>query len=256
MVLYENYSTDELIMNLPYEHIEIGKIYPIILKDFKEFSKGLPFLKITKEKMQLEENELSNMSLAIFSIAKMYVDEFGIGFEIAYKMAIDNFTDLIRLITKKDFELGSVGEEMAFIYEENERTFEISESNFDTFREIVLKQNVVVEEKKYKDKVVDKWLKQASKAHSKDGGIEFAEMLSVVKNHTGMTYKDLMEQNIFQLYLDFKTVVLNKSYDTSILFKTVSDKIESVDYTKLNIDEMFEVKEYVTSASAILGKMS
>ncbi|MGL4450750.1 MAG: hypothetical protein ACRCX8_18975 [Sarcina sp.] len=256
MIIWNDYTTDELAMDLPCEHMEIGNIYPVRIKDFKEFSKYIYLLKITKEKLQIEDSELSDLSIAILGYTKVHTDELGLEFEDAYKLTVDNFIELIKIVTHKIFELGSIGDEIAFICEEDDRTFEISESNFSDFRDIVLKQNVVVEEKEYKDKVVNKWLKKARKAHSKDGGIEFAEMLAVVKNHTGITYRDLAMENIFQLQLDFKTVVLNKSYDTSILFKTVTDKVESVDYTKLNIEEMFEVKEYLTSASSVLGKMS
>ena len=257
MIIYGDYTTDDLILNLPCTEIkEIGTIYPIRIIDYKKFINSSQCLRMTKEKLKIKE-DISNLKLAFFGMIRLYEEILKID-DAKYleKLVIDEFKSLLKLVTKKDFEFGTYGDKIAFTSEVGEEFFEVNEENFDDLREIVFKQNVIVEEVEYEDKEVNKWLKKARKAHNKNGGIEFAEMVALVKNNGGLTYKEVCNQNIFQLYIDFKTITLSKSYDTSILFKTVSDKVESVDYTKLNIDEMFKVNEHLKQASGLYKKLS
>lgn len=255
MIIYEYYDTDDLIMNKPCFLDGVGNIYPVILNDYKKFSKYINYIKFNKELIGVKSDDISLLKLMFFSYVKSYTDNVFNGDQSeAIEKVSSDLIDLFKIVLKKNFELKICDEDIYFLSTEKDDMSEINEDNYDIIRGIILKQNVIHEEKIYEDEVANKWLKKAKKAHSKNQ-IDLAEIIALVKNNNGLTYSEILEQNMFQLYLDFKSISIGKEYEASILFKTVSDKVQNVDYSKLNIEELFNEKEHLMTADSLYNKL-
>lgn len=255
MIIYKYYDTDDLIMNKPCFLEGVGNVYPIVLNQYKEFSKYINYIKFNKELIGVKNDDISLLKLMFFSYVKSYTDNVFKGDQSeAIEKVSSDLIELFRIVLKKNFELKICDEDIYFLSAEKDDISEINEDNYDIVREIILKQNVIHEEKIYEDEVANKWLKKAKKAHSKNQ-IDLAEIIALVKNNNGLTYSEILEQNMFQLYLDFKSISIGKEYEASILFKTVSDKVPNVDYSKLNIEELFNEKEHLMTADSLYNKL-
>lgn len=94
-------------------------------------------------------------------------------------------------------------------------------------REIVMLQNGLAEQKIYKDKILEEWVNKAKNAR-KQKDIKFNDLIIFVKNKSHLKYSEVMNLNVLQFYCDYYYHVHDSDYSTSMLFKTVSDKIPNI----------------------------
>jgi len=103
--------------------------------------------------------------------------------------------------------------------------------NYDIVRQTIMKQNLMFEPKIYKNKLVQEWANKVLESRAKNSAnITFEDFITTVKNFDGLTYDQIMEQSIYQLYADFYRIGKMKEFDKSCLFATVSTEPISIQH--------------------------
>src|SRR5699024_5262698 len=81
----------------------------------------------------------------------------------------------------------------------------------------------------------------------KDNGTDFATIVTSVAAIGGKSYEQINDMTVYQLYMEFQRLAQKISYDTSILFATVAEKVK-IDGWNKEID-MFEEEKHALSRS-------
>lgn len=122
-----------------------------------------------------------------------------------------------------------------------------------------MKQNLLHEPKVFKNKLVQEWAEKTLKARQKNGvkyGIE--DVITTVKNYSGITYQEVMEQTIYQVYADFQRINKLKDYDVAVSFKCAgAEKIkipyfaEELNMFKNPYDDLFVDKSKLKNTNQV-----
>ena len=76
----------------------------------------------------------------------------------------------------------------------------ISIHNYEEVRNIIMKQNLMFEQKVYKNEMVREWAEMMLEERAKNSAkITIEDMITAVKNYNGLTYEQVMEETIYQL---------------------------------------------------------
>lgn len=195
------------------QYIEgIGLIYPVKIKDYDQF---LDYVHVLyPSKAHFNELNYPLLDLVLHGLGE--------------QNAIPIFEKLFSLVFKKEVSFLSDGGRYGFLIDENHA---ITNINYDKVREIIMKQNIVHEQKVYKDPLVQKWAMKAMEARAKNAiKMSLEDMLTTVSVFKGVSYDVLAEQTYYQLYSDFQRISKIKSYDSTILFKCAGAKDISLEY--------------------------
>jgi len=238
----------------------IGNIYPIILRDYDKFQECSSILQISKK--HFTESELPLLSLIFLSMNEL---------EFKEKELIKSFEKLFSLVLRKTVKLNANDDIFQFeimskrvnkknnnydlkdsddkdnIIKSSKVANKIDFSNYDTLREIIMKQNLIFEPKIYKDPLVQEWANKVLESRAKNSAkISIEDFITTVKNYDGLTYKQIMEQSIYQTYADFYRIGKIMQFEQSSLFATVSSEpigiqhfAENVDIWKSPYDDLF-----------------
>ncbi|MCY9594033.1 hypothetical protein PC41400_08065 [Paenibacillus chitinolyticus] len=202
---------------------EAGEIFPIKVKDYDEFNDCRNVLYINKNHFSNEYQEYPLLDLIVYG----YKDV-----EMIRQLKL-----LIKLVTGYDPQLHEDKNGCSFIISGDKKVYS---GNYDSFRRIVMRQNLLFEQKVYKNKLTQEWANKAIEAKSKNGiPITFEDMITTVSVITGKTYDQIGEQTIYQLTADFKRIARDKSYHTSIAMKCAGAEKVSIEHFAEEIN-MFE----------------
>ena len=206
------------------EFIEgIGNVYPIKLKNYDEFQECSNLLYISKS--NFKECDIPLLGLIFMSAEQLGVKE---------QDLIISFEKLFSLVLRTPVKLKS-NEEM-FWFEVDE-TSNINFYNYDVICSTIMKQNLLFAPKIYKDPLVQEWANKVLESRSKNSvKITIEDFITTVKNFGGLTYEQIMEQTIYQLYSDFYRIGKMKEYEKSCLFATVSVEPISIEHFAQNLD--------------------
>ena len=212
------------------EHIEgIGDIYPIKLKDYDKFQECSNLLYISKKHFQ--ECDIPLLGLIFMSAEQLGIKE---------EDLILSFEKLFSLVLRKTISLHSNNENFWFqdkIESEMKYNTIINFFNYDELRTIIMKQNLIFEPKVYKDPLVQEWANKVLESRSKNSvKITIEDFITTVKNFGGLTYEQLMEQTIYQLYADFYRIGKFKQFEQTSLFATVSMEKISIEHFAQSLD--------------------
>ena len=218
------------------EHIqEIGNIYPIKLINHDEFQECSKLLYISKSHFQEQD-------IPLLGLIFVYKEYLGINEEDL----ILSFEKLFSLVLRKTVEIKYDNDMFWFefkdkVLDENGKIKSLKRQinfyNYDSIREIVMKQNLIFEQKIYKDPLVQEWANKVLESRSKNSPkITIEDFITTVKNFDGLTYDQIMEQSIYQLYADFYRIGKMKEFEKSCLFATVSTEPISIQHFAQNID--------------------
>lgn len=241
MDIYRDYTTLDVMYDLPCNIQNCGLIYPIKIRDYIKFLKGynLYFTYTPKYLKALVPDEIKQGGLSK-TILLMYgqksqPDEFSKSKsenEILLEI-VNELEEVFSIITKQNitYNNGSfTGKDVI-----------INDKNFDFVKKVVALSNVIYQPNYYEDKEFAKVMEKARKAHNK-GGISFDEMIAYVKNNGKLTYEEVMNQNVLQFYADYNCQANNENYRTMMTFGCVSDD-KSIKKTKLTpafMNKLFE----------------
>lgn len=208
------------------------------MKDIKEFYiLGLPIdTEIGQcEFIKVKEYPDYFADLQIMSLNKLH---------IIYKYHEINknheFDDVIKELEKLTlFEIvtGILEIQMAYyrvflkVFGNEEVLYKINNQNFDYYRKLIMDMNCVKEEVINPNPEIQRFIEKSKRVKQQESEpLTFADIVSSVVGYNGLSYRDINEMTVYQLYMTFHRIAQIKGYDTSTLFATVSTekiKIES-----------------------------
>jgi hypothetical protein len=233
------------IFNKPILVEGVGSIYPVKLKDYDDFEETSDLLYISRN--HFASNDIPLLALMFGSASQLLKLDKTIEEEFTPEEAInkllDKFIKLFSIVTNS---------EVSFISGNNMEGFLIgisgfiSTHNYDIVREIIMRQNLMFEQKVFKNKKVQEWANKVLETKSKNQPkIDMEEMLSTVSIFTGKHYWDLENYTIYQIYSDFYRIRKMKSYDVSAMARCqghdieIDDFAEDLDIYKNPYDDLF-----------------
>ena len=119
----------------------------------------------------------------------------------------------------------------------------IEEQTFYEIRKLILETCVIKEEKINPNPEIQSWIEKSKRFKAQMGGdMTFSDIITSVSVGCSLTYEEINNLTIYQLYSNFYRIGHFKNYDTTTLFATVaSDKIDIESWSK-NIDMLAEEK--------------
>jgi len=196
-------------------------IYPVRLKDYDKFSEVSHLLHISKN--HFEETEYPLLMLVFMCMPQL---------NLTQEELIKKLEDTFSIITRKD---------VKFISDEKtkiegfvvDNTNIITTQNYEQIRDIIMKQNLIFEQKVYKNKLVQEWANKVLESRSKNSSkITMEDIITTVSVYKGKDYCDLIEYTLYQIYADFYRIRKMKKYDTDTLFATVAEKVTIEDFAE------------------------
>lgn len=208
-------------------------IYPVRLKDYDKFIEVSHLLHISKN--HFEENENPLLVLVFMCMQQL---------NLTLEEMIRKLEDTFSIVTRKDVKFTSNKNFEGFVIDS---TNIITTQNYEQIREIIMKQNLIFEQKVYKNKLVQEWANKVLESKSKNSAkISIEDIITTVSVYKGKDYEELIEYTIYQLYADFYRIRKMKKYDTDTLFATVSaekftieDFAEEINMFKSPYDDLF-----------------
>lgn len=117
------------------------------------------------------------------------------------------------------------------VFGNEEVLYKINNKNFDYYRKLVMDMNCIKEEIINPNPEIQRFIEKSKRVKQQESdSLTFADIVSSVVGFNGLSYKDINEMTVYQLYMTFHRIAQIKGYDTSTLFATVSTekiKIES-----------------------------
>jgi len=251
------------ILNNCYEYIEQNEegiitnemnIYPVIIEDYSKFQNLTRLLYICKD--NFTENEIPLLDLIVlYLISDETTDE---QLEINRKLRTDELCKLFSLIIKKQFKYKRENEVTEFISDDGKSI--INCNNYDGIRQLIMYQNLMFEQKIYKNKLVAEWAEATLKAKMKNQPkIGMEEMLTTISVKAHKHYWDLNKYSIYQIYSDFYRIRKDKNYDTGVMAQMqggtneVEDFAEQLDLYKNPYDSVFVDDKKMGGLESVCG---
>ena len=129
----------------------------------------------------------------------------------------------------------------------NEDSLEfINEKNFDFYRNLVLKMNCQKEEKINPNPEIQRAIERSRRVKASESEpLTFSSVVTSIVGYNGLTYEDINEFTIYQLYMTFYRISQFKNYDTSTLFATVAPPKSKIESWSKHINMFEEEKHFV-----------
>lgn len=223
------------------EYIEgIGNVYPILIKDYEDFRiLAEKFLIHNKDEFKIENEKITLFEIIVYSMINFEIEQNEINNKIDY--SIKSFIELLKLALRCK-EIYFDENNLSFkIDNEVTKNNEINKENFDIFRKIVMRQNLLYEPLVAADIVTQHYLNEYRKqkmldtsSHSSLEGI--LQILCLVK---GRNIKELLnEYTYYQVMGEFSRYQEMLSYEwiKSVMTSGLSDKQIKVNNIAREID--------------------
>jgi hypothetical protein len=225
MSLQDLFAQPEIVVD-ENNNKNIITIYPIKIKDYEKFSQCSDLLYLSKNHFDESIRKFSLLELLVYSFQSLELTE---NLKLTYEDFLDKFCKLFSMVTLKN---------VCFI--EKDLTFWVNDggyinpNNYEKVRMIIMKQNLIHEQRVYKTKLMNEWAMKAIKAKQKNApNISLEDMVSTVSVGAGKNYCDLQDYTIYQIYSDFYRFRKTINYDTSVQYKCHLDSsIKLEDYAE------------------------
>ncbi|CAH0118523.1 hypothetical protein PAE9249_01012 [Paenibacillus sp. CECT 9249] len=222
-----------------------GPIYPVKLKHYDEFRQCSSVLYYSKLHFNEQFQTFPLLDLLIFGLRDEQVT--------------DMLKRLFCLVLRKNVEYIELGDKYAFLTDDGNA---VRRDNYDEIRKIVMRQNLLFEQKIYRNELTQAWANKVLQAKAKQGvNITLEDMVTTVSAITGKSYDQLAEQTIYQLHADFKRIAKDKDYQTSIAMMCAgADQInvrhfaEQIDLFENPYDALFVGKERLTQLDRAMSQ--
>lgn len=214
------------ILGLPIE-TELGNFNFLLVKEYPDYFIDLQVVSMSKlqiiyKYMELNKdgslngflNQLNNLSL----------------FEIVF--AIPELTEsYVKVIDK-------------MVDSDSNPLEKLNSENFNYYRKLILTMNCIKEEVINPNPEIQRAIERSKRVKAQDGEpLEFSDLVSSVVGFNGLSYKDINEFTIFQLYHTFYRIAQIKNFDVSCLFATVSTEKIKIDSWSKHIN-LFEEENH------------
>lgn len=216
----------------PIEIKGIGKIYPVKLTDYDEFSLNAGIFTYSYEHFKLEEVakefETTSDNIKLFDLLLL----------MGHQQNIDLFLQSIGRTFSICFR-----KELKLTKNENGRCFIadgclVDRTNYDQFREVVMKQNLIHSPKVYKNKFTQMWAEKVLASRNKNApNVSLEDMVTTVAVYSKKLYSDIENYTYYQLRAEFDRIGKMKNYDlNSLALVNPYAKDIKLDYYAENID--------------------
>ena len=203
------------------EHIDgLGNVHPVKLKNYDEFINCSNYLYIGKDHFNDEVLDYPLLQLLIFAFKDQSV--------------IEDLEKLFALVLQTEVQ--------AFVRDDVEIAFKtpvggvIDNFNYDLLRRTIMRQNLMFEQKVYKDKVVQAYMHKVFEARAKNSSkLEFEDKISTVSVFSGKHYWDLEEYTIYQLEVDFCRISKFKNFDLTVTARSLGSD-QKIEHFAENVD--------------------
>jgi len=186
------------IFQKPREYESFGKLYPIRMKDWDEFEDYVQILMLSNA--QFEGDDGSPLFRKLVAIGSQNND------------LIFGLQNLFNLVTRTStFTIKFEGDDYWF---SNDKGQIVNEFNYDELRKVILHQNLLIEPKIFKNKLMQEWADKVLKARQKDSAnVTLEDMITSVAALSGKDYEKLSTYSIYQLKSEFYRWQQIKSFD-------------------------------------------
>lgn len=217
------------ILGLPVD-TPIGHCNFLKVKDYPDYFMSLQIVGLTKNHIISKYSELNkDGSLDEFMLELRNSDMF----EIA--MGIPELHEAYLKLFNK-------------LFNDENILFDVTKENFDYYRKLVMTMNCLKEEVINPNPEIQAAIERSRRVKSQEGEkLEFSDIVTSVVGYNGLTYSDINEFSLYQLYMTYYRIAQFKNYDTTTLFATVSaDKIKIDSWSKhINLyeDEKYAITQ-------------
>jgi len=235
-------------------------IYPIKLKYYEEFSKYAGILYLSKNHFDENFRHFDLLEL-------LFISHQDLGFTI--DSFIDNFCKLFNFVTLRDVSFSEQDSGFIFyddIYNENENIKVkkvINQSNYEQLRDVIMRQNLIIEKKIYKTKLMTEWVEKAMRAKQKTAAkITLEDVVSTISVGCGKHYWELEDYTIYQIYSDFYRLGKIIEHDITVQFKcsqnydptsiSIENYSESLDLYHNPYDDLFVSSDKLSGLNKVM----
>lgn len=216
------------ILGLPVE-TPIGNCSFIKVKDYPDYFMDLQIVALTKNHLISKYTELNKDG------------------------SITEFVDALHKASLYEIATGIPEVNSAYVklfgkvFNDKQILVDINEENFSYYRNLVLTMNCIKEEIINPNPEIQKAIERSRRVKSREGEkIEFADIVTSVVGYNGLTYENINDFSIYQLYMTYYRIAQFKNYDTSTLFATVSSEKIDIDSWSKHINLFEEEKHFVS----------
>lgn len=253
MVIYNDYTTNELLANEPCIIDDKCIIYPINIKEYSELiNKYSIYLQLSRERLKLSKEE-NLLSITILLLIQSMVESENGDIKTNINKIIGGFEGLFSMVTKKEVKCKRV--ENIFKFEGEGIT--INDNNYESVRKVIMKMNLIKEPKVFDDPLTQKWYNKALLAKQKNQPkLELEDIIITVIQDMKYSFEYVYGLNIVALYSLYSKIIQRDNYDKVMMFKTVSDKLPNVNFVDNVIERLYKEDDsdmYIDSDT--LGKM-
>lgn len=229
----------------------VGDIHPIKLKNYDTFMNVAGVLQISEQALP---EELKDEGLTLFDFVMIHA--------MQNQDLLMNMKKLLSLVAKKEFEFVSNDKQVGLISDDGESI--LVSANYNDFRKLVMKQNLIYEKKIYKDKLVQEWADRVLEARRKSSiKMSIEDMITTVHAYTGISFNELSEYTLYQLNSVFNRITKIKNYDVGISMKCAgAEKVqiehfaEELNLFKNPYEDVFKDSSKNSNLNKALGSSS
>ena len=246
MKIYKEYDTDSIIFNEPCV-MDNCILYPILVSEYKEFSKYMHYLIISRKNLKIPEEAPLLQSVIITTIRSYTNGSLDLTNEnsmLCMKKVLSDFEKLFSILTRKEIHSRvskNGGFEFVDVIGSKEPSVVIDNKNYDDIRKVAIAMACIKEPKVYDNPIMQEWYNRykLSKQNNKLK-FELADMVIVVSQDMKFTIDDIKKMNIVQLYAYYKRINHVENYKAVTIFRTVTDKLPNINYIDGVISELYE----------------
>lgn len=214
------------ILGLPIE-TDIGLCHFLKVKEYPDYFYDLQVISLTKDHLIHKYTELNKNGMLTDFITELSKYDL---FELAFNIP-ELRESYIKMFSK--------------LFEDEDAIVKINQDNFYFYRQLIMTMNCLKEEKINPNPEIQRAIERSKRVKAADSEpLEFADIVSSIVGWNGLTYKDLNDFTVYQLYMTYHRIAQIKNYDTSTLFATVSDKVKIDSWSK-HIDLFAEEKHAI-----------
>lgn len=201
----------------------------LLVKEYPDYFNDLQIVSLSKDQLIYKYNEL-NKDGSLTQLIEML-----------------KVLSLYEIVTNLPELKHSYYRLFAKVFDSEEKIALVNEDNFEFYRSLVMKMNCMKEEKINPNPEIQRAIERSKRLKSQElSKLTFADVVSSVVGYNGLSYKDINEFTIYQLYMTYYRIAQIKNFDTSCLFATVSTEKINIESWSKHIDLFEEEKHALT----------
>lgn len=215
---------------------DLGDCSFLTVKDYPSYSPHLEVLGLSKEKIVFLRHQQGERIEVINELQKL---------------------ELVELVLLHTDIRGYYEELFARVFKDEDALYKIkSHDEFNAHRNLIMRMNCIREEKINPNPEIQKWIEKSKRFKQQEGDkITNGDMIASIAMFSGVTYKEIAEMTIYQMYMSFNSIGNFKNYDTTTLYSTVSSEKIKIHSWSEHID-LFKEEKHGISRSEFDEKSS